>query len=100
MINPYIIKAPVITERTLSLANKQNVYTFEVARAANKNQIKTAIEQAFAVSVLAVNTVMSARAKKKTGKKRMLTTTAKTKKALVKLKKGDSITLFDIGGEA
>jgi len=99
-MNPYTIKSPVITEKSLSLANTQNVYTFAVATTANKDQVKVAVEKLFGVTVLEVNTIMSAKAKKRTGKKRMAVTVPKTKKALVKLKEGDSIELFDIGGEA
>lgn len=97
-MNPYIIKKPSITEKSLQLANVENVYTFEVNRLATKNQIKEAIEKLFNVSVVAVNTVMSQRVLKATGKKRLKVMTAKTKKALVKLKEGQSIALFDMGG--
>lgn len=98
-MNPYIIKRPVITEKTLQLASQQNVFTFEVDRLATKNQIKEAIQELFKVSVVATNTVMSQRVAKTTGKKRLKVMSAKTKKACVKLKEGDSITLFDMGGQ-
>lgn len=98
-MNIYLIKKPVVTERSLSLANKQNVYTFEVLMNAHKGQIKQAIEQTFDVKVLAVNTVVRHRIKKKTGQKRLSTVSPKTKKAYVKLAKGQSIALFDIGGD-
>ncbi|MGD9129459.1 MAG: 50S ribosomal protein L23 [Candidatus Woesebacteria bacterium] len=95
----HILKRPVVTEKSLKLANSENVYTFEVAKTANKDQIKQAVEELFSVHVLAVNTVMKAKSKKRTGKKRMIKTIAKRKKALVKLQEGESIALFDVGGE-
>ena len=97
-MNAYLIKKPVITERSLSLANKQNVYTFEVLMNAHKGQIKQAVEDVFAVKVLEVNTVVRHRVKKKTGRKRISTVSPKTKKAYVKLAEGHTIALFDTGG--
>lgn len=97
-MNTQIIKKPVITEKSLSSANQENVYVFEVDRRANKNQIKEAIEQLFKVTVLDVNTVTKQRVYKATGRKRLKVLAAKTKHAFVKLKKGDSIKLFDVSG--
>ncbi len=99
-MNAYIVKKPVITEKTLKLASTSNVYTFEVAKTANKNQVKEAVESIFSVKVIAVNTVMRSRDFKKTGKRRLQVTMPKTKKAMVTLKAGDSINLFDIAKEA
>jgi large subunit ribosomal protein L23 len=58
-----IIRRAVITEKALQRANSENVYTFEVAKSADKTKIKAAIEAIFKVDVLAVNVVM--RPKKK-----------------------------------
>lgn len=99
-MNAYIVKKPVITEKTLKLANSQNVYTFEVAKTANKNQIKEAVEKIFEVKVLAVNTVMRSKKIKKTGRRRLQVTMPKTKKAMVTVKKGQTIKLFDISKAA
>ena len=94
----YIIKKPVVTEKSLALASSQNVYTFEVDKGANKNQIIEAIESLFGVNVIKINTILGYRAIKKTGKKRIPRTVNPKKKALVKLKEGQTIDLFDIGG--
>ncbi|MFZ5438117.1 MAG: 50S ribosomal protein L23 [Patescibacteria group bacterium] len=99
MMNPYVIRRPVITEKTLQRANLENIYTFEVERVADKNKIKAAIEEMYQVKVEVVNTVMRPKKAKRTGQKRLKTFAAKTKKALVRLKKGDSISVFDIGGD-
>lgn len=98
-MNPYIIKRPLITEKTLQRANLENIYTFEVARTADKNQIKAAIEEMYQVNIVNINTVMRPKRVKRTGQKRMKTTSAKTKKALVKLQEGQAIDVFDIGGD-
>jgi len=50
-----IIKRPVITEHSADLmADKK--YTFEVSKKANKAEIKNAVEEAFGVKVIKVNT--------------------------------------------
>lgn len=97
-MNAYIIKKPVITEKSLKLANTSNVYTFMVDRNANRAQIKDAIINLFKVDVVSVNVVMIQRSKKKTGKRRLAVVVPRMKKAYVKIKQGQSIDLFDVGG--
>ena len=83
-----IIIAPVITEK--SNANRvNNVYTFKVADNANKIQIKKAIEEAFGVTVVKVNTLNTKSKKKRVG--RYTGKTKTYKKAFITLKDGDSI---------
>ena len=54
---PYdVILKPVITERSMERAGDK-VYTFEVARDANKIEIREAVERIFSVKVLSVNTM-------------------------------------------
>jgi large subunit ribosomal protein L23 len=95
-MNPYTIIKPVITEKSLGLANNTNTYTFAVKMDANKNQIREAIESLFTVNILDIRTIVSQKKNKRTGKKRLKVVTAKTKKALVTLKEGQTIDLFDI----
>lgn len=97
-MKPYIIRRPIITEKTLQLANTQNVYVFEVDRLANKKEIKEAVEDIFKVNVEFVNTVMRHAATKSTGRRRLKVVTAKTKKVMVKIKAGEKIALFDVTG--
>lgn len=97
-MNAYLIKKPVVTERSLKLAKDENVYTFEVEMSSHKGQIKEAVEKTFAVKVDAVNTVVRHRLKKRTGRKRLSVVKPKTKKAYVKLAKDNHIDLFDVGG--
>ncbi|SFG11134.1 LSU ribosomal protein L23P [Halobacillus alkaliphilus] len=51
-----IIKRPVITEQSADLMGEKK-YTFEVSPAANKTEIKKAVEEIFGVSVDSVNTM-------------------------------------------
>jgi large subunit ribosomal protein L23 len=53
-----IVRKPRITEKATALQEKENAYTFEVARDANKVEIRQAIEKLFKVKVARVRTVM------------------------------------------
>lgn len=97
-MNAYVIKQPVITEKTLWLVATQNTYTFEVVRTASKRQIQDMIESLYGVHVTSVNTVVGHRSLKSTGRKRIKRTVPKTKKAFVTLKPNEKISLFDISG--
>lgn len=84
-----VIKGPVITEKASTKMESENKYAFKVDRRANKIEIKRAVERAFGVTVLAVNTITmrgkSKRVRWQVGK------TPDWKKALVTLKEGDTI---------
>ncbi len=99
MINPHLIKRPIITEKTVALASAENIYTFEVARTADKNQIKEAIAQIYGVKVERVNTVTGHYSTKSAGRKRLRVSVAPVKKAIVKVQKGQTINVFDFGGQ-
>ena len=85
-----IIIAPVITEKS-AIQRENNVYTFKVAKDANKIQIKKAIEEAFGVKVVKVNTLNTKSKSKRVG--RYTGKTKAYKRAYVTLKDGDSIEL-------
>ena len=86
-----IIKVPIITEKSASLAQEKNTITFSVDPKANKTQIKQAIEKIFDVKVESVNTINVHPKKKRVG--RYAGKTNRCKKAIVKLKEGSSIEL-------
>lgn len=83
-----IIYAPIITEKTASLAN-ENKYAFKVSLKANKTEIKQAIESIFKVKVMSITTSNSHPKKKRVGKYTGMTN--KYKRAIVKLAEGQSI---------
>ncbi len=72
---------------------EQNKYTFEVARGANKPQIKQAVEKVFSVEVATVNIINIP------GKRRMVrrhqVISPPTKKAVVTLKPGSKVEFFE-----
>jgi large subunit ribosomal protein L23 len=82
------IKGYCITEKGSRLT-MQNKYLFKVARAANKVEIKKAVEALYGVHVLAVNT-STVRGKKKRVRY-VMGKTPDWKKAVVTLKKGETI---------
>ena len=87
-----VLRRPLVTEKNTMLQT-QNKYAFEVAEEANKNQIKQAVEKAFKVKVTTVN-VMTVPGKTKRVGRRMVLTPSR-KKAIVTLKQGDKIELFE-----
>lgn len=91
-----ILLRPIITEKTLLLASQKNVFTFEVDAKAHKWQIGSAIKDLYKVDVEAVRTARKYRVKKATGRKRLAVLKGFTKKAMVTLKEGQTIGLFDM----
>lgn len=78
-----IILRPVITEQSMeAVADKK--YVFEVARDANKVEIRRAIEQIFGVKVLSVNT-LNVPGKVKRGRTGNTGKTPARKKAVIRL---------------
>jgi large subunit ribosomal protein L23 len=87
-----VLQRPLITEKNSSL-QAQGKYAFEVALEANKEQIKQAVEKAFKVTVTGVN-VMTVPGKRRRMRGREVMNPS-WKKALVTLKSGDKIELFE-----
>ncbi len=87
-----IIIKPVITEKSMNLL-ADNKYTFVVDRRANKTQIKNAIENIFSVKVDNVRTISIKGKLKRMG--RFEGRTPNRKKAIVTLKPGQKIRLFE-----
>ena len=87
-----VLRRPLITEKNTAL-QAQNKYAFEVAGEANKHQIKQAVEKAFKVKVTAVNVMTVPGKGRRIGKRQVLTQS--WKKAIVTLKAGDKIALFE-----
>ena len=87
-----VLHRPLITEKNSQL-QAQNKYVFEVADKANKNQIKQTVEKSFKVSVTAVNIITVPGKQRRLGRYQVLT--SPWKKAIVTLKPGDKIELFE-----
>ncbi len=87
-----VLRRPLVTEKDTAL-QAQGKYAFEVAMLATKPQIKEAIEKAFKVDVTAVNVI------NERGKRRRLgahiLSAQPWKKAVVTLKEGDKIQIFE-----
>ena len=77
-----IVIRPIITENSMG-AMEQKKYTFEVAKDANKIEIKKAVEEIFSVKVDSVNTMNVSGKVKRMGVH--VGKTASWKKAVVKL---------------
>jgi large subunit ribosomal protein L23 len=88
----YVIKRPLVTEKNSMMAEK-GIYVFEVSKDATKAEIKQAVEKYFRVKVAAVNTSVcrgrARRTKFGVGKPEIW------KKAMVRLGKGEKISLFE-----
>ena len=86
-----VIIRPVVSEKSYVLAST-NKYTFRVHPKAHKTQIRQAIEELFDVGVVEVRT-MSVKSKPK---RRGFTSgrTREWKKAIVEVREGDSIPIF------
>lgn len=89
-----IIQGPIITEKTMALKEKDNKYTFKVAKSANKIEIKNAVEEIFKVKVISVNTINVLPKRKKVGKYEGFVPAYK--KAICKLDKDNKIDAFEI----
>ncbi len=89
-----IIRKPLITEKGNQLKEDTGVVTFEVARSANKIEIKRAIEDAFDVKVKTVNTAVCRGKVKRVGTN--LGQRNNWKKAFVTLEEGNDIDFFGV----
>lgn len=87
-----VLRKPLITEKSTALI-EENKYTFQVDPRANKTEIKQAVESIFKVKVEKVNT-MNVRGRMKRVRN-IRGRTPDTKKAIVTLKKGDKIEIFE-----
>jgi large subunit ribosomal protein L23 len=88
-----IIRKVLITEKGSVLRETQHQYFFEVARDANKIEIKRAVEQVFNVKVASVQTMQMRGKTKRQG--RWLGRRNDWKKAIVKLQPDQKIELFE-----
>ena len=84
---------PLITEKSSAAYQTRKEYAFEVHPEANKHQIRDALERQFGVHVTAVRTMQMRRHEVTRG--RIRGSTARWKKAIVTLKEGESLPIFE-----
>ena len=88
----YVIKQPILTEKSTYAMNEKAQYSFLVDRTATKDQIKKAVQEIYKVKVVGITTQV------RKGKFRRLkfglTQESTTKKATVRLAEGQAIELF------
>jgi large subunit ribosomal protein L23 len=87
-----VLRRPLVTEKNTSL-QALGKYAFEVDSEANKLQVKQAVEKAFKVKVTGVNMIMVRGKEKRVGRKQVVGSS--WKKAVVTLKPGDKIQIFE-----
>jgi large subunit ribosomal protein L23 len=87
-----IIVRPVVTEKSTDLQGRKNHYVFEVAKAANKIEIRKAVEVVFGVRVQDVRTMVVRGDVRRVGK--FIGKQRAWKKAIVTVHPGDSIDLY------
>jgi large subunit ribosomal protein L23 len=98
-MNPeQIIRRPIVLTEKSNRLREQNQVVFEVARDANKIQIRDAVEKLFKVKVTDVNTLVMRGKERRMG--RGYAKMQNWKKAMVTLKAGDSIDFFAESTEA
>lgn len=91
-----VLIAPILTEKVNGQMEKSSRYTFEVAKRANKLEVKKAIEEFYGVKVEDVNTIIVPAKNKSRFTKAGVLRGRKSgyKKAVITLAEGDSIDLF------
>lgn len=88
-----VLKRPILTEKTSYQAEQLNRYTFEVDVRANKHLVRQAVENSFDVKVQDVN-IMTVRGKSRRFG-RHEGRTSDSKKAVVTLAPGETISFFE-----
>jgi large subunit ribosomal protein L23 len=91
----HVIKGPLITEKLDQAREKLRQYSFLVDKTANKHDVANAVTQLFKVTVESVRTLIVRGKTKRVGKS--MGKRSNFKKAIVTLKEGDKIELFEGG---
>lgn len=89
---------PLITEKSMKDASLGK-FTFKFPINANKNEIKKLVESKFLVNVIHVSTTIVKGRTQRVGLRRNEVKKGTWKKAVVALKKGEKIGLFELGGD-
>ncbi len=87
-----LIRSPLISEKSMRVAERANQYVFKVDLNATKQEVKQAVEQLFSVKVLAVQTLRTMGKSKKT--RNTIGKRSDVKKAYVTLAADQSLDLM------
>src|SRR5438270_6414058 len=90
-----VILRPLINEKSMALT-KTGLYTFEVARTVSKQQIEQLVKNKFGVEVMSVKTLNITGKERTQASRKGYFTTRPIKKAIVQVKKGQKIALFEV----
>lgn len=90
-----ILIRPIITEKSMTEA-ALGKFTFEVLKSANKPEIAKAVKESFKVSPIKVQTITIKGKTKRSLRTRKTVKGSTYKKAIVQLKTGEKIDLFDV----
>ena len=93
-----LILKPLISEKSLGLANQQE-YTFMVKRKSKKGEIAKTIKEVFGVDVEKVKTMVVKGKTRRAFRTRKEKHLSAWKKAIVRIKKGQKIDVFEIGSQ-
>ena len=91
-----ILIRPLITEKSAYQSSKLHQYAFEVPKSATRADVRDAVEKAFDVKVLRVNTInVPAKVGRKGRSRRLAIKKSAYKKAIVKIRPEDRIPNFE-----
>lgn len=91
-----VLVRPVFTEKSLQDAENSK-FTFVVSLVSSKDAVKKAVEEAYKVHVVDIATTVVKGKVQRVGKRRTKTVVGKYKKAVVRVKKGEKIDIFELG---
>lgn len=86
-----VVKYPILTEKSVRLMDS-NHYTFDMDRRLTKTQIKKIVQDAFNVSVVAVNTHRPPRKKRRVGTQQGFKSAYK--RVIITVKAGETIPIL------
>lgn len=93
-MNPFqVLSKPVLSEKSTSVRDNLNQYTFKVDLRSNKNDVRAAIESMYGVKVAKVQTLITRGKVVRRGNN--VSMTSKTKKAVITLVEGAKLPLFE-----
>ena len=88
-----VIRRPLDTEKLDKLRDRENKFAFEVGMQATKTEIKQAVEALFKVKVTDIKTAIVRGKQRRVGRSTGMR--PNWKKAIVTLKEGDAISIFE-----